>query len=162
MRRQEIALEAIEGFDRQADFLAFGMIAGLAVKGDAAAAFGWSRPGAGELPMNRVNGAADDRGPQCSTAVDEPFGMVECRFSRGAIAAQRILVGRRHDGDNRACEADLVQHPAEPRIVLRAAFEDRDLDTVIAGSPDVAEQLLMLWADMTGPQQEIEADLHIR
>ena len=107
-------------------------------------------------------GTADERRTQRLAAIDEPLGMVGSGFPRLRIATQRILVERRHDGDDGALEADVVERLAKPGIVIGSTLEDRDFDAVIAGPLDVSQQWQMSFGDMAGPQEQIETDFHFR
>ncbi len=65
------------------------------------------------------------------------------------------------DRDDGALQSDVVEHPAQPAVVRGVRhIEHGHFDAVEAGLFQRSQHRQMLLGHMTGPEQQVHADLH--
>jgi len=90
----------------------------------------------------------------------EQLAMLDPGLPFRRVGRYQVHRGIAHRCDRRPLQPDLVEQPADVGKMVGRSLEDRNLDAVEAGRPDVAQQFFMLARDMRGPQEHAHADLH--
>jgi hypothetical protein len=156
----EVALEAVEPLDHQLHARFLGVVGGLAVDLGGALPLVVAHGVSGENTERLVIGAHQDLGPGGMAGIDDALQVIHRGGAVRGLGAARAVGFVGNHGHRGRAQALVAQGITDFLVERDIGRENRQLDAIVACSFEGREEVKLIFLELAGPEEQVEADVH--